>query len=409
METSLISKADYEAQLAAGFRWMRFEGALEHQFRDWRCTQQRAQLRWALGIGLLFGCSFPMLDFFLGETGFSSPAVPLRAAFSQPLILAMLLMTWSDRMQRWLAPMGVAVSLSIAISSLTMATVVQLQDLGTPFTGFVMLTMYIYLFLGLSFWPAVATSAGILVLVLAGFAVQGVPAGVLIYNSLFLVFANLIGATGLYNLEYNQRMNFLEAGLLTKLASIDALTGLANREQFARHYEQVWRDCDRQCKPLSVALVDVDHFKAYNDSYGHQAGDQVLSRIAGELRSVCRRPMDLAARYGGEEFVLLLPGAKPDHAHLLLSELIRRIEALNIEHTGSPAAPRVTVSAGLASVLPHETDRSEEGILQLADEALYKAKDKGRNRVIVANPDQEESLLTGIFNRSRDGQLVRSA
>jgi diguanylate cyclase (GGDEF)-like protein len=234
------------------------------------------------------------------------------------------------------------------------------------------------------------------------------PPVTILYNGIFLVFANLIGATGLYNLEYNQRKSYLEAKLLEKLATLDPLTGLVNREYFARHLAKTWAQCARDETPISLAMIDIDYFKTYNDSYGHQAGDRCLAEVASAIAAVCRRPLDLAGRYGGEEFIVVLPGASIDHAHLQLSELLSRIESLNIAHQ-SPIGKRLTVSAGLAHLLPHQTRRSVDGLLQLADEALYSAKRKGRNRVVVSREDREQSLETGIFHLTRTGELARSA
>ena len=262
--------------------------------------------------------------------------------------------------------------------------------------------------------PAPGKSTGkfaltILLATIATYLHQAVPTAAIVYNGIWLLFANMIAATALYNLEYSRRREFLEARILDRLAGTDHLTGLANRERFDRYFDALWQHCARSEEPLAIALLDIDHFKRYNDALGHQAGDDCLARIASVLRDAIRRPLDLAARYGGEEFVLLMPGCSADHAHLAMSRLISRVEALNIEHPDSPTAPRVTISAGVAEVHPHNTERSPRGALQLADEALYSAKARGRNRVMMARPNREASLLTGIFYRTADGRLQQTA
>ncbi|MDJ0928604.1 MAG: GGDEF domain-containing protein [Gammaproteobacteria bacterium] len=403
------SRFDYEAQIADGFRLLRFRRALETEFRHYRRDRNMGQLRAMLWLGFIFGLCFVALDYFLGEIGFSDNGVWQRTAISHPLILAMIGATYLPVLRPWLGPMGIVLGVSIAASSMFLGSVAQLQNIGTAFTGVLILTFYVYLFIGLRFWPALLTAVSILAMVIITYMMRGAPAATLIYNTVFLAFANVIGATGLYNLEYNQRLSFLEARILEKVASLDHLTGLVNREHFDRYFDGMWRHCLRTKEPLSVALLDIDHFKNYNDTYGHQAGDECLRKVAQEIANACRRPLDMAARYGGEEFVLILPGARADHAHLTLSQVVSHVEALNIEHRNSDTAPRVTISAGVAQLTPHETEHSPQGLLQLADEALYTAKSKGRNRVVVAREDREESLLTGIFSRSVDGRLQRTA
>ncbi len=166
---------------------------------------------------------------------------------------------------------------------------------------------------------------------------------------------------------------------LEKIAREDALTGIANHRRFVEFADQCWRIAIREQKPIALLMVDVDHFKAFNDIYGHQAGDQCLRRVARELEIVARRPLDLAARYGGEEFALLLYGTSLSDA-LDLAEAARRgVERLHIPHSGSVDWSLVTISIGVAAVTPQsETDVSL--LINLADKALYRAKRNGRNR-----------------------------
>jgi len=166
---------------------------------------------------------------------------------------------------------------------------------------------------------------------------------------------------------------------LEKIAREDALTGIPNHRRFVEFADQCWRIAIREQKPIALLMVDVDHFKAFNDIYGHQAGDQCLRRVARELEIVARRPLDLAARYGGEEFALLLYGTSLSDA-LDLAEAARRgVERLHIPHSGSVDWSLVTISIGVAAVTPQsETDVSL--LINLADKALYRAKRNGRNR-----------------------------
>jgi diguanylate cyclase (GGDEF)-like protein len=164
---------------------------------------------------------------------------------------------------------------------------------------------------------------------------------------------------------------------LEELATTDALTGLRNRRKFDAVIDAEWRRAARQRKPLALLMIDADHFKSYNDTFGHQAGDEVLVGIAICISDSVRRAGDCTARYGGEEFAVLLPGLSPVEA-LGIAETIR----LKVEQwCGEPAI--TTVSIGVASLMP-TTATSWRGLVRAADEALYAAKSGGRNRSVLA-------------------------
>ena len=170
---------------------------------------------------------------------------------------------------------------------------------------------------------------------------------------------------------------------LADLAKLDELTGLRNRRGADRAFDTEVSRAQRGGSSIAVIMVDVDHFKAYNDTYGHPAGDDVLKRIAGVLRSVTARAGELAIRMGGEEFLLLLPGANQADA-LVAGERIRtRIMALEIEHSASPSGSVVTVSQGVVACIPSMTTEFKQ-LLEAADKALYSSKEGGRNTVTLS-------------------------
>jgi diguanylate cyclase (GGDEF)-like protein len=167
---------------------------------------------------------------------------------------------------------------------------------------------------------------------------------------------------------------------LANMSMIDGLTGIANRRRFDDHMDQEMRRAGRTKAPLSLLLMDIDDFKAYNDTYGHQGGDDTLRNVAQAIRNHLRRPSDLVARYGGEEFAVVLPDT-PIEAACMLAEKIREgVEALKIPHKRARAADHVTVSIGAAvSTLDAPLDKA--GLIAEADAQLYKSKERGRNRV----------------------------
>lgn len=172
---------------------------------------------------------------------------------------------------------------------------------------------------------------------------------------------------------------------LNILVRRDALTGLHNRRHFDEVLLREWERARRARESISVLLIDVDHFKAYNDTYGHPAGDDCLTRIARVFAGAMRRPGDTAARYGGEEFVILLPetdaAGATDVAHRILTD----VDALNIPHEKSSTGHHVTVSIGIAVHIPLDATSSRD-LLTEADIALYRAKQQGRHGIAVSAP-----------------------
>jgi diguanylate cyclase (GGDEF)-like protein len=168
---------------------------------------------------------------------------------------------------------------------------------------------------------------------------------------------------------------------LRLMACTDELTGVANRRHFDEMLNLEWVRNAREGTSLALLMVDVDHFKRYNDCHGHPAGDVCLKAVARALASVARRPADLVGRVGGEEFAVLLPGTDLKGARRVAQEAIEAVHALAVPHADSPTAPQVTASIGVAACSDAEfVDRASSSLVRVADEALYAAKSAGRNR-----------------------------
>ncbi len=171
-----------------------------------------------------------------------------------------------------------------------------------------------------------------------------------------------------------------QADLLRSLSFLDGLTGIANRRRFDETMAREWRRCGRSHHAVSLIILDVDHFKAYNDHYGHQAGDECLRAVAEVLADRMRRPSDLVARYGGEEFICLLPETENDGAVQVAESLRAAVADCAIPHDRSPVTSHVTISLGVATVVPASGGTPDQ-LAQMADQLLYQAKRSGRNRV----------------------------
>jgi diguanylate cyclase (GGDEF)-like protein len=191
-------------------------------------------------------------------------------------------------------------------------------------------------------------------------------------------------AAGLESLVAERTRQLSEANTrLAELSVTDPLTGLPNRRRLEAHADEEWRRDARRGEGLAFVMLDVDHFKYLNDALGHLAGDECLTRIGAALTQLLQRPSDLVARYGGEEFACLLSGLDRDQALAHAERLRAAVEGLDLPHPASSVGPRVTISLGVAWTRP-QTSADWRATLAAADQALYRAKAGGRNRVVLA-------------------------
>ena len=179
-------------------------------------------------------------------------------------------------------------------------------------------------------------------------------------------------------IELTERIHTLHSELATQ----DSLTRLANRRTFDEALRAEWHRATEQALPLAMILLDVDHFKHFNDSYGHSHGDRCLQLVAQAIARRVRLDCDFAARYGGEEFAVLMPETSLADAARVARRILRAVRALGIRHEGLPEREMVTISAGVSAITPHATDPSAL-LVEAADLALYDAKEEGRDRLVV--------------------------
>jgi diguanylate cyclase (GGDEF)-like protein len=253
-----------------------------------------------------------------------------------------------------------------------------------------------FFFTGLRFraasWTVVFTVAALV----AAAAACGLETPIALRAMAFLTMIGTACAIAARNVEQSSRRSFLEGHLIEELAHHDTLTGLKNRRVFDEQLDKLWDRGVEEHRTLSILMVDIDHFKAYNDWAGHQAGDQTLRRVAQALQGFVRRPLDVLARYGGEEFALVAYDIDSSEAEMLAEQMRGAVRALAIKHEGATAGGSVTISIGVAVVQP-SSDRRSRGALQLADQALYEAKVRGRNRVELLGDVAHRLLVTGVF------------
>ncbi|MGB5345366.1 MAG: GGDEF domain-containing protein [Woeseia sp.] len=369
---------------------------VESEYQSYAARRHSDALRIQLLLGGLMICANCLLDFLLLDGLFARTAIMLRLGVMLPPIILMYALTWLPNGQRYLQSVGVVVGLAIGLTSLAIGAVAEGYGAPQVFASYQIVTVFVYFFLGLRVPLAIATSLILFFTFVFVAAYNDAPLVTTAYNGLYLAFLNIIGALGCYQLSKARRTVFLEERVLSYQANHDALTGLPNRRAFDTLLETAWENARAMGKPVSLLMMDIDHFKNYNDLYGHQAGDHAISAVGAILGKSLQRPQDFAGRYGGEEFVVLLFDATKEYAMQLAEKVREQVLARNIAHRGSSVARCVSLSIGLAHIDPSQSKRSMEGFVQMADEALYAAKEQGRNCVVDADLSVHVTS-TGMF------------
>ncbi len=368
----------------------------------------RPYFRFGVGVGTILFAFFGVLDRLL----FPEVAERLwwwRYLFCMPPLVVTLGLLFVLRSHRWVQPVLSLVASLVGLGTLGMIHEIPTTSYNAYYAGLMLVIFYAHAFVRLRFlWATLAS-----LVIFAGYEVlvfllrPETPVREVISGHFFLVSTILAGMGASYSLELDARKQFLlqrnldgerlqlEAAnrrlvelnrQLEALARVDDLTGIANRRAFMEELEREWRAQIRQgrrARPLSLLMIDIDHFKDYNDLHGHPAGDRCLRRVAGIIAGFARRPRDLSARIGGEEFVLLLPEIEEEQAVRLAEQLRAAVMERAIAHGASGVAETVTVSIGAATLVP-AADLEPGALLRQADRALYLAKREGRNRVMKA-------------------------
>ncbi len=380
---------------------VRLSPALEAEYRASQLFTNRTLIRISCLLALLATLFRAVDNIFGGAWSQGSPGGSALALFGFVACgsLVLVWLAWSRAFERWYLPTAriVVPARNVIVAALVAAAVVR----GERELLMIMplLVLGPFFFLGLSFRAALV-SVVLTVAAYFGAAIMlELPQQVLMRSSVFLFLTVVACAIAARALEKSSRKSFHDSRLIAELAQYDALTGTRNRRIFDEHFSRLWRQAIDDSRTLVIALIDVDHFKAYNDRYGHQAGDETLRRVAQTLQTFVSRPLDVLGRYGGEEFAIVLYDTQQEEALELANRMRTAVSDLAIEHRGSQTARVITVSIGLAVIKPTDARRSR-GALQLADEALYEAKVRGRNQVALKSGAEYDMLVTGAFSRS---------
>ncbi|HWG77469.1 MAG TPA: GGDEF domain-containing protein [Steroidobacteraceae bacterium] len=391
-----LSDPTYTRELRAGVDRLRFDHELESRYRSvhLRRVQRRARIWFTL-------CTILSLVFTVAQlrrTGFDSLNFRLHL-FVVPCGVVLVWLTLSRRYERLFLPV---VNILAPLVGTLVAGFVAVSVAGGAGDRMGILTVNVvaaFFFMGLQLRAGLITAIAMLLGFAGTTAAVGVLDGAAWSNVLTVALTALLSTIVKREVESAYRRSFLESALLAQWVTRDALSGLINRRALDAELRRVWEQAQRDRRTLALMMLDIDHFKSFNDTHGHQSGDEAIRAVARVLGAAARRPLDLAARYGGDEFVLLLYDVSAQAAQETAEALRKDIESA----VTPPAAERprlaaavtmlsirVTASIGVSFITATEGG-TPQNALQWADEALYEAKQAGRNRVVMHRADMSSS------------------
>jgi len=355
-----------------------FDSGLERDYLDFRLATSLPLIRAAMALAVLAYLGFLVSDALVFRLFQHDWIYAIILTGCVPINTVLIAATFVPRFTPWVPTLAWVAALLNALSlSLIIAEGVQ-QGVKIPHEVLTLQLLFDFFLLGLAWRIATPIVLVSVLFFLATNHLAGMPGHELFQQGYFYVVAAVLGSIGCYMSERAQRLAWVRARLLKELSEHDAMTGLYNRRVFFHRGDVLLRQARRDRRELAVLLVDVDHFKRFNDTHGHLAGDECLRQVAKALQAVARRPLDVAARIGGEEFCVLLYDTHRSLARQQAETLREVVRSLVLEQ-----GARVTVSIGIAHHSP-ETFDSLQALVGRADEALYRAKEAGRDRVAEA-------------------------
>ena len=376
-DESLVSRC-----LAQGYARLRFPEPLESEFRaDYR----RNALRWirlCVYVAVCTSIGFAIIDHWVIHAQNMIPDV-VRFGLQFPVLAIALLATYQPFYERWYEPTIQIGAALFGIGTVLLASFAQPDHTALVGARILLVSFFIFFMLGMRLVQSLRSNFVILLALITASVAGLLRPDVAVYLSFALICAIIIGTAGGYALEHANRTSFLERKLLVEIAELDGLTRLLNRQTFESRVRETWRRAVKEQRAVTVLMIDVDHFKLYNDHYGHQAGDECLRSVANAVRNgVGSRTGDFVARYGGEEIIAVLFDRTYGEAREIAQRIVQEVASLAIPHESSNGATHVSVSVGAATQIPTIAS-SYDAVVRLADGALYTAKRQGRDRSIA--------------------------
>jgi len=388
-----------QKEFSNGLHRLKFSEPLERIFLQYYNYSILNHIRISLIAGLIIFCSFGILDALVFPE-IRNKMWTIRYLIISPLLLFVLIYSYYSKTTRYLQLLYSLAIFAVG-SGLTAILLITHDESQMYYSGLVLVIIYAYTFTGLRLRYATASSLSVtLIYSLTSVSLIKLQTPMLLNNIFGLFATNIIGIIAGYLLEKYRRKDFLQTILLNiekkelketnlrlqRLSYLDSLTNIANRRAFEEAFEKEWNRAQRYSYPLSLLIIDIDHFKLFNDNFGHQAGDNCLVKVATVLKEFGSRPGDIVARYGGEEFAVLLSGTSIEDALRIAEEIRLTIKDLQISNPKASPEGVITLSIGVTGTVPQKgMDRSM--IVKRADFALYKAKSEGRNRTVCLEMD----------------------
>ncbi len=398
--TAVRDESQIVREFGRGLTFLNFSPIVERAFLRYYLSKYIWQMRIAASLGVLLYAVFGILDMIV------FPEVALKLWFIRfvlviPLGLLFIFLSFRINNESLLQLLHSFLVVVGGLGIVAMIYVAHPYKSHLYYAGLMLVLFYAYTLSALRFYYSLASSLAITFLYpFVDLIFVKTPLENLITNMFFLGSVNLIGAPVAYLLERHSRKDFLLTMLLAlekrkteqlnvklrDMSYVDGLTGVANRLKFEEFFRKEWVRAGRMKRPISLLMIDIDYFKNYNDLLGHLEGDECLRKVAQVMKRHVRTEIDLVARYGGEEFVVVLPETELRDALKVADRIRKDIEDLKIAHPASEISNYVTVSIGVASIVPMD-NLSRTVLISMADKALYRAKNSGRNRVEFYQPE----------------------
>ena len=369
--------------------------AMEAEFRLHYVQRMLPFARASLCLGLVLVIAVCILDMLLLPRAVFEPAIPMRIVTMLIPLAAALSAAYMLHDRSWLPYLFVAVAVTAGISAQWIDTIAAGIEIRGVSWGVFYITFNAYAALALNLRQSVFVGSTLFAAYFVMGIVTGAPLQQLAYGILFLGAANLVGGWASFSLERGAREAFDDKRELIRLTHTDGLTGLFNRRTFDQHLRQIWKQAQREEHRIAVVVADIDHFKLYNDCYGHREGDVCIKAVADVLAGSVSRPLDLVARYGGEEYVVILYNPDPLFLDAYVRGLCKSVVDLGIEHKASETTHTVSLSIGAAISETYSSITADQLIRQ-ADDALYEAKNLGRNRAVVYRPEWGQQTTANL-------------
>lgn len=355
---------------------------LDRNFRQFYIERTLSVTRAALGLWIALVISISVLDAFLMPSSFVEQTTWLRMLAMLAPVSVALVATFLVKRRLLLPYVTASAAFLAGVAALAVSASAMQTGATDTHWSFLFATFSIYLVLGLTLRQSICAAWPLFIGYLAISSVPGVPSEESVYGAVFLGVLNLIGSIASYRLERGARETYDNKLEILRLERTDGLTGLFSRRAFDQHVRQIWKQARRDDKRVAIVVADIDHFKLYNDCYGHRMGDGCIRAVADVVADSPNRPLDMVARYGGEEFVIVLYDPTAGFLETFARGICRKVTDLNIDHKASETTPVVSLSIG-AAITEAAGHVNPDHLIRQADDALYEAKNQGRNQAIV--------------------------